>query len=360
MSEPKDTIELLELMSQPAFCVRDGTITRVNLAAKRYLLEPGTPVAPLLGDSADEYAHFQRGCLFLTVTLEYHIFAATVSPLNDEHVFVLHCEDDQPILRALSLAAQELRNPMSDLMAITERLLPELEHTGDDSTQSQVTHLNRSLYQILRVVSNMSDAAQYTAFSLQRQSYREIGSIVDELMENAASLVEQTPFRFHYQGLAEPVYTMVDEEQLERALLNMLSNAMKFTKKDSTIHVRMTRRDNRLYFSVQDEGEGVPSDILGHMHHRYQRSPGLEDPRQGLGLGMTMIRACAAAHGGSVLVTHPKGGGAQVTMTLAIRECRSSTLRNEVLRPDYAGERNHCLLELSECLPAELYSPKLL
>ena len=70
---------------------------------------------------------------------------------------------------------------------------------------------------------------------------------------------------------------------------------------------------------------------------------------------MVMIRAAASHHGGAVLIDRPPQGGTRVTMTLAIRQDPVSQLRSPLLKVDYAGERDHALIELSDVLPAEYY-----
>ena len=106
---------------------------------------------------------------------------------------------------------------------------------------------------------------------------------------------------------------------------------------------------------IQDSGSGIPDAIRGNLHSRYQRQPGIEDGRFGIGLGMVLIRSAATIHGGTVLVDQPQGGGTRITMTIAIRSNSSGNLRSNVLRVDYSGERDHGLMELSETLPAFLY-----
>lgn len=352
----KDSLGMLELLTQPAFCVKDGTITQVNQSAKQYLIETGTPVAPLLGDAAEEYALFSEGCLLLPLTVTYWKFSASVTSVDGLHVFLLEPEGDQPALRAMALAAQELRTPLGDLLTVSDRLFPKLEHSQDDATRSQILRMNRSMYQMMRVIFNMSDAARYAQETLPRKTCRNICGILDELFEKAAALAEKCQIRLRYQGLAEAIYTAVDEEKLERAVLNMISNAMKFTSPGGTIQAKLTRRENRLSISVQDDGSGMSSSAIRNYHQLYQRQPSLEDPRYGLGLGMTMIQSCVSSHGGVVLITNPAGGGTNITMTLPIQRSSDATLHSDIKFPDYAGERNHCLIELSECLPEELYS----
>ena len=70
---------------------------------------------------------------------------------------------------------------------------------------------------------------------------------------------------------------------------------------------------------------------------------------------MVLIRNAAAAHGGTVLIDQPHGFGTRVTLTLALRQDTTNHLRSPMIRVDYAGERDHCLLELSDSLPAFLY-----
>ena len=94
---------------------------------------------------------------------------------------------------------------------------------------------------------------------------------------------------------------------------------------------------------------------MSNVFTRYQRQPGIEDSRFGIGLGMVLIRNAAAAHGGTVLIDQSQGSGTRVTLTIKVQQNPSNTLRSPVLRVDYAGERDHCLLELSEILPAHLY-----
>ena len=88
----------------------------------------------------------------------------------------------------------------------------------------------------------------------------------------------------------------------------------------------------------------------------YIHRGGLEDKRNGLGLGMLLIRSTAALHGGTVLIDHPENTGTRITVSFTIRQ-NNATLRSPRMRIDYAGERDHGLIELSDVLPASLYGP---
>ena len=113
-----------------------------------------------------------------------------------------------------------------------------------------------------------------------------------------------------------------------------------------------------LFLTVQDSGSGIAGEIRGNVHTRFLRQPGLEDSRFGIGLGMVMIRSAAAAHGGTVLIDHPQGCGTRITMSMAIRQDTDSMVRSSMLQIDYAGDRDHALIELSNVLPSTPYSAK--
>ena len=100
---------------------------------------------------------------------------------------------------------------------------------------------------------------------------------------------------------------------------------------------------------------GIAENLRGSIHRRYLRQPTIEDGRYGLGLGMVLIRSAAACHKGTVLIDQPEDTGTRITMTLAIRRNSDPTLRSPILRVDYAGERDHALLELADALPTSLY-----
>lgn len=353
MEQLENISGMLDLMVRPAFCVADGRIVAVNPAARSRLIECGTAIEDLLLTGREEYREFRDGCLYLTLRLNEHISGASLSRRGDYRIFILEQDDEQPELHALALAARELREPLSGIMTAADRLFPAL--ADDPSTQNQVARINKSLFQMLRVIGNMSDAARYQEPAEQLSEIRDITAILEELFQETAVLAEQAGLRLTFQNLPRKLLMLVDAEKLERALYNILSNAIKFTPAGGTIEANLTQRGKLLYLTVQDSGSGVDPAIRSGIHSRYLRQPGIEDGRYGIGLGMVLIRAAALAHGGTVLMEHPADSGTRITMTLEIRQDTGGALRSPILRVDYAGERSHGLVELSEVLPAALY-----
>lgn len=353
MEVEKDTLGMLDLLVRPGFCVKENKIVKVNQAAEGCLLAPGMELEPLLLTGTEEYREFSGGCLYLTLSLSGQALGASVTRMNGVDVFVLEQEADDRELRSMALAARELRDPLASVMATADNLFPLAALQDDPQTKAQVARMNRGLLQMLRILGNMSDASRYSEAS--RQETLALTSELDEIFEKAQEMASYAGLRLTYNGLSESIYCLADKEQLERAVLNMLSNAMKFTPAGGTIEVSLTRRGRMLRLSMQDSGNGIDDSIRPNVFRRYQRQLAIEDSRFGLGLGMVLIRSAAAQHGGTVLLDQPEGKGARITMTLAIRQSSDNALRSPISRVDYAGGHDHALLELSDCLPASLY-----
>lgn len=355
METEKDGLEMLDLLVDPAFCVRDGLIVKANIAALAYSLCPGTEVFPLLLTGEAEYRGFAGGCLSLQLHLEGQTRSASVTKLGDVHVFLLDSEEEDDTLRAMALAARELRQPLSNLIAIADTLLPRSSSHWDEKTRQQMARLSRGLYQLEKTVGNMSDAGG--AEVLFHPEYRDIPSIFDEIFQKAAALLSTSGAALRYTGMNQSIYGLIDAQMMERAVLNILSNALKFQPTGCEIQAALTRQGSFLRLSLQDNGPGIDSGILGSLFSRHLRQPGLEDSRYGIGLGMTIIRSAAMSHGGTVLVDQPESGGTRVTMTMKLRKPTETTVRTPGIL--LSSGRDMALIELSQCLPLSVYEKDL-
>lgn len=355
MENTEEMNTMLDQLRDPAFFVRDGVITQANAAAQQRQIPVGDPVHTILETGLEEYGSFAGGELYLTLRVEDAPCSACVTRVGQWDLFVLEQAQDSAELQSMALTAQILRTPLSNVMTVADQLFPLSCFDDDPQAQEQIARINRGLYQMLRIVCNMSDAYRYSCESSLRTELLDITAFVRELICRNEELVGYAGIKLHYEGPAEPVFTLVDAEKLERAVGNILSNAVKFTPKGGSIYVRLVRKEKMLYLTVQDSGDGVSAAAKGQLYSRYQRLPGLEDSRFGVGLGILLVRQAAAAHGGTVLMESGGDFGLKLTMTLPIRQPSDPGVRSPMIHVDYAGERDHRLLELADCLPAEAF-----
>ena len=347
----QDTQNLLEMIDRPAFLVQGGVITYANQMAKNRQIALGTPIAALLAEAADAYENFQGGTLYLTLNIGWVKCGATVMPQNEDHIFLLDRDADTCQLQALALAGQQLRTPLSNVMTVADSLFPELTEPQQKEQASQMT---RALFQLMRLVSNMADAERYSGLESPTFENTELCSFFREIAEKANEALAENKISVRFECREKAIFSAIDRERIQRAVYNLLSNAVKFSEPDGCVKITLTRSKKLACLTVENQGDGIASHVTGSLFHRYMREPAIEDSRFGLGLGMTLVRSTAAAHGGTVLLENT--GGARVAMTMAITKETPGSLRSPRLRiGDYAGGRDLGLLEFSDSLPASSY-----
>ena len=345
--------KLLDLMERPAFYVRDGKIRCVSRSARARMVTESSPVAPMLGEGNADYQNFSGGSLTLGVTVGSVHYRADVERLDEGDLFLLSCDAEDQELRALALASQQLRLPLNQLLSAADGLFPRLAADAPEELRTQMAAMNRSLYQLLRLVLNMSDAHQSLS---PRPELRDVSAVMQEIFDESARLCREAGVELVFENLPRSLYSLIDSSRLERAVYNLISNALIRVGPGGTIRASLTHHGTRLYLTVANPAPDRPDLASAGIFSRFLREPGLETSRSGLGLGLRLVQSAALAHGGTVLMEPVPDGGMRVTMSLAIRQT-TDALQSPSLHIDYAGERNHALIELADSLPSRLYRP---
>lgn len=329
--------QLLSLSDRPAFCVEDGIILAANDAARARQIQPGERVEPLLASGHKALSEFSQGFLCLNLSLFDQQVPATVTAMGTRRIFTLEPEEIQSDFRLLSLASQELRTPLTDVMALVKKL---------DADPEQVAGINRGLHRLLRIVGNMS------AHPAPQFALRSVNELLLELWDKALAACESRDIRFRYLSCPQQVYSCVDASLLNRAVYNLLSNAIKFSQ-GGTITLQLSQSRQFYQISLCDSGSRLPAQDQDPFA-RFLREPGTGDPICGMGLGMRQVRDAASAHGGNVLMDTPTEGGVRVTLTLPKRQDVTG-IRSRRIEIDYIGEHDPLLVELSDVLPTDFY-----
>lgn len=352
MEQINTIADMLELISQPAFCVQDGIITCTNASARQLQIHEADAISTILETGAEEYQKFNGGTLCLAVSIGVTTYNASVIRKGACDIFRLDEDVAHSQLLSMALAAQALREPLSAMMAVTDSLLCQDEQSH--ASRDQIGQINRGLYQINRLVSNMSEANRAKDDSSNDMQLCNITAVFDELMQKAQDLVAKTGRQLEYTGPNQDIHGCIDSTKIERAVYNLISNAIKFSPTGGCIRTKLSRSGGKLYFCVCDNGEGIAPELRSNIFTRYQRQPGIEDGRYGIGLGMVLVRAAATAHGGTVLMEQTEPSGTKVTMSIAIKQ-DMPTVHSPTLSIDFSGGYSRELVELSDVLPPELY-----
>ena len=254
-----------------------------------------------------------------------------------------------------SITAQ-LRMTMTNVFASADLLAPAEAREQDPKLDKNAAIHSMSCHQMLRLISNLSTAADLMEGGRFEPKNDDIAGLCRELCEKAEYLFEMKGVAL--ECVCEPVSQVVafDSALMERLVLNLLSNALKFTPAGGRVEVRVKSAKGRIILSVSDTGCGIPADRLDNIFDRFLDAGQIDAAPYGLGLGLFLCSLIARKHSGRIMAQSREGEG--TTFTLSLPERKAPTAELHDLPFDYAGGFNHVLMELSDALPSGAFLQK--
>lgn len=348
--------QILELVTQPAFLVRDGAVCWGNSAARR-LIPEGTPLFSLMEDGCALFSLWKReGTLHLPLILGGAEYDAAVQPTEAGDLFVatLRSRELDAAANAAVNVSASMRKPLHAMITAAGTLFDQLEDKALPSEPA--SQLNRSFYQLIRLCGQLSDGGQLLLHRRTTQRVpTKLTQFFDRFVQETRPLIEAAGWSLRYEPPAEYLCADIDAGLLERALYNLLANALTYTPRGGAVALRTQPQDGLLLISVADSGEGIAPEVMPNLLDRFSDyAPG--DSRRGVGLGLSMVREIARLHGGSLMAGRSAEGGTCVTFSISL-EPVAIPLRSNAVQYDYCGELHHGLVELSSVLNASIYDP---
>lgn len=348
--------QVLELFSQPAFLVKDETVLWCNAAAHS-LIKEGTPLASIIEDCGTLFDLWNReGAAQISLILQGELYDASARAYEDMLLFVASSKTVELKSSAMAVmsASASLRKPLHGLMSAAGELFECIE--GEEAKES-AAEVNRAIYQLMRLCGQMADGSRLLLKQLQaHRTPTDLMTFFDRFVKQVRPLIESAGRSLEYTPLEYALRADVDTDLLERALFNLLSNALSYTPKGGTVGLHLQKRAKRLLVKVSDNGEGIGADVISKLFERYSDRP-LGDSRWGLGYGLPMVREIAHLHNGTMMVsTNENQVGTSVIFSISLEPTKLK-LHSPMLRYDYCGGLNHALVELSDVLGKELYDP---
>ena len=352
-TEQTELQRLLDHLDQPAFYEENGKVLFTNRLAARAELYAGCAMAELLPPDASPPQG--GGAAQVMLTLPDGETAATAVPYQTGRLYLL-CPSEHAALdpELLLTIAKNIRAPLSNLFGASGDLFSRLEALEDPAVQSQTAAMNRACYQILRLVCNLSDMRSVLLDEMRLSREKaELTDFFRDLFARAQPLLGSAGRTLRYTCRARPFCGWIDRQRLERAVFDVLSNAVKFTPKDGLITAELEYMRGTAILRIHDSGEGIPAEQLARAFSAYERELAPGDPRWGAGFGLALAQHIVCLHGGALMLGPAPEGGTTVTLSLSLRppDPRELQLRSPLASIDYTGGYPHELVELAEVLP---------
>ena len=207
--------------------------------------------------------------------------------------------------------AHDLRSPLTRIRGALETALAEPGELRDAAGLA-IEECDR-LVQLINTLLEIAEANAGLA-EIPRQSV-DIGSVMGEACELFSPMAEDAGVAITLGPLGEELFVRGDLARIQRALANLLDNAVKYTPAGGTVRLRGERAGDSVVVTVDDTGAGIPSGDVARVFERFYRSDASRTT-PGNGLGLPLARAIARAHGGDVTVESRAGEGSRFRIAL--------------------------------------------
>lgn len=213
--------------------------------------------------------------------------------------------------------SHELRTPLTLIMSPLTRRLEESRQSEAERREDEMMLRNTRL--LYRHVSDLLDAAKLEAGRMTIDYARlDLGGLVRVVGSQFSSLAEERGIEYVIE-VPSLLEAEGDGEKMQRILLNLLSNAFKFTPDGGRIGLYLHGENGQAVIEVRDNGPGVPANMRAKVFERFRQVEGGAQRRYGgTGLGLAIVKEFAELHGGSAAVDEVPGGGASFVVRLPL------------------------------------------
>jgi signal transduction histidine kinase len=221
----------------------------------------------------------------------------------------------------LATISHELRNPLSPILAWARML--RLGQVDPQKSRRAVEVIERNAAMLAQLIDDLLDVSRIVSGKLRLDMRpMELAPILEATVEAVRPAAEARQVELHAALDASHARILGDPARLQQVAWNLLTNAVKFTARGGRIDVSLIEHpDGRVEFRVSDDGIGIPSRALPHIFDRFWQAEGhASEQRQGLGLGLAIVRHVTELHGGIVSV-HSDGEGRGTSFTVTLPRC---------------------------------------
>ncbi|MDZ8050909.1 MAG: ATP-binding protein [Aulosira sp. ZfuVER01] len=216
-----------------------------------------------------------------------------------------------------SNVSHEFRTPLTLMLAPVEDALVDTANPLPPTQRDRLEIVQRNSLRLLKLVNTLLDFSRIEAGRIQAvYEPTDLATFTAEIASTFRSLIERAGMSLIVECPPLPVEIYIDREMWEKIVLNLLSNAFKFTF-TGTISVSLQSLGDRVELAIADTGIGIPPEEISHLFERFHRIKGAQGRSfEGSGIGLSLVQELVKLHGGSVDVTSQLGQGSCFTVSI--------------------------------------------
>ncbi|MBE6090220.1 MULTISPECIES: sensor histidine kinase [Clostridium] len=217
--------------------------------------------------------------------------------------------------------SHDLRSPLNIILSVLQCYkddYKDIKRYG--KCQDHMDVIKRNSYKILKLVNNLIDTTKLEKnhYSIKRENL-DVINLIEWNISSIDKYAKQKEISLVFDTNVEECIMAVDPEAIDRIIMNLISNAIKFSPKGSNIYINAWKSINQLTISVRDEGIGIPKEEQNTIFNRFvQSSRNKKSENSGSGIGLDLVRYLTQAHNGSIELKSEENSGCEFIIKLPI------------------------------------------
>ena len=227
--------------------------------------------------------------------------------------------------------SHEFKTPLNIILSTVQLVMNYIEVNNEYPDYNMfnkcLSNIKQNSYRILKIANNLIDMSKIDGnfYSINMGNYN-IVEVVENIVQSLAEYMKDNKRNIIFDTMEEEIITACDPDQIERIILNLLSNAMKFTSHGGNIYVDMEVNDrcNKVIIKISNDGEKINFEDRLRIFERFTQSESLLTRRaEGTGIGLTLVKSLVKLHNGEVYVNTEFEEGTQFCIELPIRKIKN-------------------------------------
>ena len=248
----------------------------------------------------------------------------------------------------LSNMSHEFRTPINIILAIVQLLNLNNKTLSDEKYKEYLNVLKQNSYRLLRLINNIMDVTKVNSDSDELNLVNcNVVSVLEEIVMSTVLYANEKKRNIIFDTDNEEIFLACDEDKIERIMLNLISNAIKFSECDTDIEIKInTKLDlNRVYISIKNYGSNIEFNDREKIFERFHRvDNSLNRKNEGCGIGLFLCRKFIEMHEGEIFLDNIDNG-TQFSFYLPIN-ITEEKIYNPIIQKDSLIER--CNIEFSD------------
>jgi len=300
-------------MMYAAACVLHGRIDSTNYLFNNIYFLVLTAMIVVTGNYFYNELRYREFCL------RYELDESRAK-LQENHQKLV--ELDQIKSRFFANISHELRTPLTLLLAPLEAILTKHQHHLDAEITGHLRTMQGNGMRLLKLINDLLDLVKLESGKMEVRNERiDLPEFVRGLLNSLSATAEDKGVKLQLDSSPDLRFIGGDRNKLEKVLLNLVFNSLKFTPAGGLVSIHAAKSGNELQLVVKDTGMGISESQLPYIFHRFWQADSSSSRKyQGTGIGLALVKELVEVQGGRVEATSSPGHGTSMTVMIPFRE----------------------------------------